>query len=66
MNKKGTGRCRDPTGPEEKTINEKKGKDDGKRKKDGCETSRNRRRRKLEKGIVSFCWQGQELWQRHF
>ena len=41
MNKKGTGRCRDPTGPEEKTINEKK-------------------------GIVSFCWQGQELWQRHF
>ena len=27
MNKKGTGRCRDPTGPEEKTINEKKGKD---------------------------------------
>ena len=26
MNKKGTGRCRDPTGPEEKTINEKKGK----------------------------------------
>lgn len=33
MNKKGTGRCRDPIGPEEKTINEKKGKDDGKKKK---------------------------------
>ena len=33
MNKKGTGRCRDPTGQEEKTINEKKGKDDGKKKK---------------------------------
>ena len=33
MNKKGTGRGRDPTGPEEKTINEKEGKDDGKKKK---------------------------------
>ena len=33
MNKKGTGRCRDRTCPEEKTINEKKGKDDGKKKK---------------------------------
>ena len=56
MNKKGTGRCRDPTGPEEKTINEKKGKDDGKkekmmekRKKDGCETSRNRQKKETGK-----------------
>lgn len=46
---KGTGRCRDPTGPEEKTINEKKGKDDGKRKKDGCETSRNRQKKETGK-----------------
>ena len=64
MNKKGTGRCRDPTGPEEKTINEKKGKDEEKRR--AVKPAVIDRRRKLEKGIVSFCWQGQELWQRHF
>ncbi len=33
----------------EKTINEKKGKDDGKRKKDGCETSRNRQKKETGK-----------------
>lgn len=63
---KGTGRCRTQPAQKRKRINEKKGKVWKKEKRMAVKPAVIDRRRKLEKGIVSFCWQGQELWQRHF